>query len=153
MPTCMLGFPTLMMLYRRICYVLCHFIVKKSRPSPDYDWFSNIFKYALFHKTQRYDFIILILWYFQSNRTNGQHIHSVGLLLFLLTYWKIILMTIKDDQTGFEKLHRLQVMKHSWGSWEQQNCGFALLHSIFQALPACFPYIMEVHHSWCSVAL
>lgn len=52
--------------------------------------------------------------------------------------------------TGFDKLHRLQVMKRSW---EQQNCGFALLHSIFQSLPACFPYIMEEHHSWCSVTL
>lgn len=51
--------------------------------------------------------------------------------------------------TGFDKLYRLQIMKHSWGSWEQQNCGFALFHSIFQSLPACFPYIMEERHSWC----
>lgn len=55
--------------------------------------------------------------------------------------------------TGFDKLHRLQVMKHSWGSLEPQNCGFALLHSIFQSLPACFPYIMEERRSWCSVTL
>lgn len=53
-------------------------------------------------------------------------------------------------KTGFDKLHRLQVMKHSW---EQQNCGFALLHSVFQSLPSCFPYIMEERHSWCSVTL
>lgn len=60
---------------------------------------------------------------------------------------------IHNGNEWWSWLHRLQVMKHSWGSLEQQNCGFGVLHSIFQSLSACFPYIMDEHYSWCAVTL